>query len=184
MNPQKKLLVAIVFIVLVLIIGSVLNRDKTPNEVKGVRALITTPFQIDAPKKTEKCVAKESMPDYECTPGAVTAATRDEICTSGYSSRVRDVSAADKKKIYAAYGITTRKKGEYQVDHHISLELGGSNEFANLWPEAALPKPGYHEKDKVENYLHKLLCNGAISVPEAQQLIGVRWKQVYELIRK
>lgn len=40
---------------------------------------------------------------------------------------------------------------------------GGSNNIANLWPEAASPKPGFHEKDQVENYLHDQVCSGAIS---------------------
>ena len=33
----------------------------------------------------------------------------------------------------------------------MSLELGGSNDIKNLWPEAALPTPGFHEKDAVED---------------------------------
>jgi hypothetical protein len=38
------------------------------------------------------------------------------------------------------------------------LEPGRSNSIRNLWPEAALPEPGFHEKDKIENDLHRQVC--------------------------
>jgi len=55
------------------------------------------------------------------------------------------------------------------------LELGGSNDAANLWPEAA---PGVHEKDKVEDYLHKAVCSGRLSIDEAQRTIATDWTTV------
>lgn len=42
----------------------------------------------------------------------------------------------------------------YELDQHISLELGGdARDERNLWPEAYYPHPGAFEKDSVENYL-------------------------------
>jgi hypothetical protein len=61
------------------------------------------------------------------------------------------------------------------VDHLISLELGGSNGIANLWPETTEPRPGYHEKDRFENYLHDQVCRGAISLSAAQRRIAEDW---------
>src|SRR5437867_11473696 len=53
------------------------------------------------------------------------------------------------------YGIKRRFNGrDGEVDHLVSLELGGSNSTANLFPEAASPVPGSHEKDRLENELH------------------------------
>lgn len=135
------------------------------------------------PTKTFGCLARGGMPDPACTPGMIFPnVTREEICASGYSKKMRNVSQGLKDRIYAAYGIASHVTGEYQVDHHISLELGGSNEFGNLWPEAAEPKPGFHEKDEVENFLHTKLCEGEISVKDAQILISWRWKDVYLLL--
>ena len=94
---------------------------------------------------------------------------------SGYSSSVRNVPTSEKDQVYAEYGIVHRTTGEFEVDHLISLELGGSNDISNLWPEAASPKPGFHEKDKVENYLHDQVCRGAISLQAAQQEIATNW---------
>ena len=92
---------------------------------------------------------------------------------------MRNVTTRTKNKVYAAYGITHHTTGQYEVDHLVSLELGGSNDISNLWPEAASPKPGFHEKDKVENYLHDQVCDGAISLKQAQIEIATNWLNVY-----
>lgn len=131
--------------------------------------------------KTSGCVASDALPDSDCTPGAVFPdITREQVCTAGYASQVRDVPESVKDQVYSEYGITSHEPGQYEVDHLISLELGGSNSIANLWPEPADPRPGFHEKDQVENYLHSRVCDGALSLQEAQSLIARDWFKVYE----
>jgi hypothetical protein len=101
------------------------------------------------------------------------------VCVPGYSSSVRDVPTSEKNQVYAEYGITSHSTGQYEVDHLVSLELGGSNDISNLWPEAAEPQPGFHQKDAVENYLHAQVCSGAMSLAAAQQLIATDWLSAY-----
>jgi len=133
--------------------------------------------------KTSDCVASNGLPDSACTPGAIFPdATKEQICTPGYSSQVRDVPDSVKDQAYAEYAITSHEPGQYEVDHLISLELGGSNDIANLFPEAADPRPGFHEKDKVENYLHDQVCNGSMSLQDAQVLIATNWLAVYQTL--
>jgi hypothetical protein len=118
------------------------------------------------------------MPDQHCTPGSTFPdATKEQVCRSGYARSVRDVSQSLKNKVYAEYGIARHSPGEYEVDHLISLSLAGSNELTNLWPEPATPAPGFHEKDKVEAYLHAQVCNHKISLKDAQAAIATNWKQ-------
>jgi hypothetical protein len=91
------------------------------------------------------------------------------------------VPAEVRREVYREYGIAERPRvGEYEVDHLVPLEAGGSNDIANLWPEAAEPRPGFHEKDKVENYLHDAVCAGAITLPEAQRAIATDWLTLYQ----
>jgi hypothetical protein len=133
--------------------------------------------------KTSGCVAHGGLPDSACTPGAVFSnATQQQICAYGYARSVRNVPLSEKDQAYAEYGINHHSPGQYEVDHLIPLELGGSNDIANLWPEAAYPKPGFHEKDKVENYLHDQVCSGAISLKDAQTQIATNWLAVYNRI--
>ena len=128
--------------------------------------------------KTSGCVASNGLPDPACTPGAIFPnATVGQICTPGYSSSVRNVPSDVKDQVYAEYGIASHAPGEYEVDHLISLELGGSNDIANLWPEPADPRPGFHEKDQVENYLHDQVCSGQMSLQQTQHDIATDWQK-------
>jgi hypothetical protein len=137
-------------------------------------------FNPSAPTKNAHCVAANGLPDPACTPGVILpAATKDQICVSGYSTTVRNVSTSEKDAVYAEYGITSHTTGAYEVDHLISLELGGSNDIGNLWPEAASPVPGFHQKDTFENTLHSEVCNGTITLALAQQEISTNWLQYY-----
>jgi hypothetical protein len=135
--------------------------------------------------KTSGCVASGGLQDQACTPGdIIPTATKDQICQSGYSQTVRNVPQSVKDEVYAEYGIASHSTGEYEVDHLVSLELGGSNDISNLWPEAASPKPGFHEKDKVENYMHDQMCSGAISLEDAQRQIATNWLDIYNSMPK
>jgi len=141
----------------------------------------TATLHFGVQTKTSGCVARGAYPDPDCTPGAIfPEVTAAQVCVSGYSSGVRNVPQSEKEQVYAEYGIFSRTAGEYEVDHFVSLELGGSNDISNLFPEAANPTPGFHEKDKVENYLHSQLCSGAITLAEAQRQIATDWVAVYQ----
>lgn len=61
----------------------------------------------------------------------------------------------------------------------VSLELGGSNARSNLFPEAARPRPGSHENDRLENRLHDEVCSGDITLRHAQRLIAHNWVRAY-----
>ncbi len=126
------------------------------------------------------CRARSALPDPACSPGAVfTSGSKAAICVPGYSSSVRNVPESEKRAVYREYGIRTRTSGQFEVDHLISLELGGSNDIANLWPEAALPRPGFHQKDVLENELHARICSGSMPLATAQRLIARNWLATY-----
>ncbi len=147
--------------------------------------LSTTPIVFGKQYKTMDCTVDGSLPDRGCTPGAIIdGATKEQICTPGNAKSVRNVPVELKKSVYEEYTIPfPQPKGAYEVDHLISLELGGSNDIANLWPEASDPRPGFHEKDMVENYLHDQVCNGVISLQDAQQKITEDWVHVYKTMQ-
>ena len=131
---------------------------------------------------TSICFADSPIiPDSQKTPGDVLTTDAKVICVSGYSKSVRDVPQAVKEQAYRSYGIASRQPGEYEVDHLISLELGGSNSIRNLWPESFVTTPlNAHVKDKLENKLHQLICSGRIPVEQAQQEIAHDWIAAYK----
>ncbi len=119
------------------------------------------------------------LPDLSLTSGDTLDVTKDDICVSGYSSKVRDVPQSVKDQVYAEYGITSHAPGDYEVDHLISLELGGSNSIKNLWPEPYFGDLNAHTKDKLENKLHSLVCSGQVDLATAQQEISTDWITAY-----
>jgi hypothetical protein len=80
--------------------------------------------------------------------------------------------------VFAAYGVPYAQRGGYELDHLISLELGGDNAQANLWPEPhdRAGFPGSQTKDAAENRLHDLVCSGRLDLAAAQHAIATNWQ--------
>jgi hypothetical protein len=118
------------------------------------------------------------IPDPKYTPGAVLTTDAAKVCASGYSKTVRDVSEAEKDQIYAEYGIASHVPYQYEIDHDISLELGGSNDPTNVWPEPNDKSTG-NTKDQLEDKLHEMVCANLISLVDAQAAIEGDWTVAY-----
>jgi hypothetical protein len=125
-----------------------------------------------------------TLPDRHCTPGvadtAVTQANIDvTICRSGYTKKVRppaSVTGPEKLASMKAYGDTGSPR-RYEYDHLISLELGGApNDSHNLWPE---PGASPNKKDRLENRLHRMVCDGSITLGAARREIAGDWVKTY-----
>lgn len=118
------------------------------------------------------------LPNVKLTPGVARSVTLTELCTTS-TSLVRDVPEALKKDIYHNYGLNGNDrsicKEGYEIDHLISLELGGANDAKNLWPQNYCGKNNAHDKDKLENELHRRICTGKINIIDAQMCIKNDW---------
>jgi len=68
--------------------------------------------------------------------------------------------------------------GDYELDHLVSLELGGApSDPRNLWPEfGASPNP----KDRVEDAAHEAVCDHKLSLAAAQVDIATNWVSLGE----
>ena len=123
---------------------------------------------------------KAVLNDQTATPGAIDASlTTAVLCDKAYhTSQSRNVTLSQKKMVCKMYGITTGCPGKgYEIDHLISIELGGSNDTSNLWPQPVdtAKVVGFHTKDVVENRAHKAVCAGKITLQEAQEGISTDW---------
>ena len=131
--------------------------------------------------KTSGCVANQVLQDPACTPGDVLTTSISTICVSGYTQTVRNVPLSEKEAVFAEYGISYSDHSNYEVDHLISLELGGSNDISNLWPESSVITDDSFTKDKLENYLHAQVCSGALALTDAQSEISSNWLEYYTI---
>ncbi len=129
--------------------------------------------------KTSGCIANQTLPDPDCSPGAVLTTDTSVICVSGYTQTVRNVPDSEKQQVFAEYGIPWSEHSGYEVDHIISLELGGSNDISNLFPESYSIQYNAHVKDSFENYLHSQICSNKLPVAVAQAEISTDWLKYY-----
>ncbi len=133
------------------------------------------------------------VPDARLTPGLVDSTNTAVVCAPGYAGRARNVTLATKRVVYASYKMTpaghfrTSAAGvrvwhsDFEVDHLVSLQLGGSNDPANLWIQSYRTKTyNASSKDALENRLHWLVCHHRIPLVEAQRAIRVNWIAAYE----
>jgi len=130
------------------------------------------------------------LPNAKRTPGATNGAVTQAtiyrtICVRGYTTRIRPPEsytyALKRNQLasgYAYHGIMSTSF--YEEDHLIALELGGApRDPKNLWPEPYAGPYGAHVKDKLENRLHVLVCNGSMALRTAQHLIATNWYAAY-----
>lgn len=123
------------------------------------------------------------IPDPRLTPGAYhPQLTADILCARDFSTKtIRNVSRATKRQVYEAYEMSPQQAPcPCEVDHLISLALGGANDPRNLWPQSYTVPWNAHLKDRLENRMHREVCSGRISLEDAQREIATDWIGAYE----
>jgi hypothetical protein len=143
--------------------------------------ITTQPSTTETPPAPAPTAAlpKGPVPDPALTPGeALPGVTAAQVCQAGWARAHRDVPEAERHAVFAAYGVPYAQRGGYELDHLISLELGGDNAQANLWPEPhdRPGLPGSQTKDGIENRLHDLVCSGRLDLATAQHAIATNWQ--------
>jgi hypothetical protein len=134
--------------------------------------------------RTARCT-RGVLADRRCSPGAYySRLTKAVICSPSYrTSSVRNVPQTEKYEVEREYGMASRLYGRsIEIDHIISLELGGSNAIANLFPEPGSGAASYHAKDRLENRLHSMVCSGSISLSAARRGIATNWRLLYRRV--
>lgn len=122
------------------------------------------------------------LPDRACTPGdRLDAVTNQNIqhtvCVPGWATQHRDVTSSRKRIVADLYGIDPPYFPRYEIDHLVSLQLGGSNAGRNLWPLARDTKRGARGKDDVEDALHARVCARRMRLSTAQRIIAGDWRR-------
>jgi hypothetical protein len=131
------------------------------------------------------------VPDPNCTPGAINPTLTIEVLRdrSFTTECIRDVATMEEEKAitYEWYHLDhpSNNDGDDQIcelDHLISLELGGADTLENIWPQCgpsgvALAQRYFKQKDTVENFLAKQVREGRMDLSTAQKAIAIDWTQ-------
>jgi hypothetical protein len=124
---------------------------------------------------------------YSWAPGKIKpGCTAAEVCAKGYTTRsVRPPDSYTKKlklqqmKAHHLPG----KPSDYEEDHVDPLTACGDPvDPANLAPQPYLPIPGAHQKDLVEMWWHKQLCEGNMTPQDVLNDIP-NWPLRYQQIK-
>jgi hypothetical protein len=156
----------------------------TPSTTSQPTASVGLTVKLAPRTQTSRCTPGP-RPDRQCSPGAYySGLTRTVLCSSGFrTGSIRNVPDSEKHEVEIEYGMVPRSYGRtIEIDHIVSLELGGSNDISNLFPEPGSGPASYHVKDKLENKLHALVCAGSMTLHAAQAGIATNWRALYRTI--
>ena len=144
--------------------------------VMCVPMLLVVAYSHGQTIKYRKATNGDLLNNLTLTPGAtLPGETAKTLCAKAFhTATVRHVTESTKQKVCALYGVPrARCNGKnYEIDHLISLEIGGSDAVTNLWPQ---PYPAARAKDLVEDSLHRAVCAGAFTLSAAQRCIAADW---------
>lgn len=133
----------------------------------------------------------QARPNPHVTPGAVNPAVDqanigETICARGYSRSIRPPEEYTQRLKHLGirqYGYSDHRLRDYEEDHLISLALGGSpTDPHNLWPEPhhVIGGWGSYTKDRLEDRLHRLVCQRRVPLAQAQHDIATDWIAAYK----
>jgi hypothetical protein len=162
-----------------------------PTADKPLAAVSVPPGHVCKPRMSRGF----PLPDPTCSPGAVNPTVtlailrtaKNPPATGFRTSCVRDKGSTSSQKnaTYAWYKTphpanNTGPNQTCELDHIVSLELGGADTVDNIWPECGPSGVGlssryFKQKDLVENYLADLVRQGGISLAAAQKGIASDW---------
>lgn len=136
------------------------------------------------------------VPDQTLTPGAVrsdvhsTAApgVPDQnvrsatVCTTKWGKDERAVTASMKRRVFLSYGFPQGNKDPRcpcEIDHRVPRELLGADVMENLWVERYAGPWNARMKDRLENRVHKEVCDGRMSLKSGQKVFLEDWRDGY-----
>jgi hypothetical protein len=164
--------------ILVLTIGRALAGDLPDSSKTPGKALDAVP---DA--QAAECLTKLMKQPVK----AGQSISHEMLCHDLYTTCIRNVTKEEKDQVYKNYslpggdhtGVCSGSEG-CEIDHLISLEIGGANDEKNLWPQPYQGTWNAHLKDQLEKHFQKMICANQIPLAEAQKEISTNWIEAYK----
>ena len=135
------------------------------------------------------------FPDRTCTPGALNpTVTEDVLRHSDFETEcIRNMATSEEQKriIFKWYGVPEDTTCE--MDHLVSLEIGGADTLDNIWPQcgpahATGMARDFKQKDSVELFLGEQVklgaANGGMSQQDAKQRVTQDWTTLIDEAKK
>ena len=136
---------------------------------------------LHPPARTTSIAESGMLPDPGITPGSTRTVSLTELCAVEHEDVVVNVPVPLQSQVFREYGIKGVPDADYEVDYLITPGLGGADDVRNLWPEPhANTTWNSYVKDQLEDHLHRMVCDGKVSLGEAQKEIAGNWIAAYQ----
>lgn len=138
------------------------------------RVITSTDIAKDAPciQTTHGCLA--------LNPDVTEATVSQTICVAGYTRTVRPATSYTsgvKAKLLREAGLEESRMSDFELDHIVPLALGGHpRKLSNLELQPWEGEHGAWRKDALEVRMHNLVCQGDVTLTEAQACIAEDWE--------
>lgn len=134
-----------------------------------------------------KAAPAPALPDPRRTPGvydpAITQANiAATICNPNFVAARKPPpswTAAVTHRM-AAVLLPNVDPGDLVLDQLVPIALGGApTDYRNLWLQSWAGQEGAPKKDGLETLLNRRVCNGQLSLADAQQAVAMNWIDAY-----
>jgi len=114
-----------------------------------------------------------SLPDPRLTPGAVAAASVNQVCTRELHAPA--IPGSVQTAVYREYGETSASAiHKHLLNLLVPYDLGGAAVKANLWP-AATTGVGFYQKVETDKVMRQMVCQGDVTLATAQHALEANW---------
>jgi len=121
------------------------------------------------------------LPKPDLTPGATRPVSTNEVCMPGAADQMATIPMPERKAVFHEYGMDGAPARDYEVDHLITPELGGTDDIRNLWPQPYSSATwNAYVKDELEDHLRRMVCDGKLDLSTAQRDIATNWIAAYQ----
>lgn len=140
---------------------------------RGARALLA------ASVMAVPAIAAAQLPNNYYTPGKADKVDTKALCAASSDSSSRPVSDWQKNEALTRYGVRPESfTGE--LEHLVPVSLGGTNDPDNLYPFHAQGEYTLEAKQRLASKLHDLVCDGKITLKQAQEVFRKDWTKGYK----
>jgi hypothetical protein len=121
-----------------------------------------------------------ALPRRTLTPGSTRTVQVADLCSNEYLDNDPPVNPSLEQAVFEEYGVPASSKRNYALDYLITPELGGADNIQNLWPQPYSSTWNARVKDRLEDHLHELVCQGKVQLTTAQNDISSDWIAAYK----
>jgi len=124
-------------------------------------------------------IASAQLPNNMYTPGKADKVDVKQLCAATFESSVKPMADWQKSEALTRYGVRPETfNGD--LEHLVPVSLGGTNDPDNLYPFHPQGEYTVEAKQHLAAKLHELVCDGKMSLKQAQDVFKKDWTKGYK----